>query len=60
MDERGAELQESKKQRFATLTNEEYATLSTLLQEREYINTRKATDMDVEHIDHTSMTKLLI
>ena len=46
-DERDAELQESKKQRFATLTNDEYATLSTLLQERESINTRKAIDMAV-------------
>ena len=34
-------LQESKKQRFETLTNDEYATLSTLLQERESDNTRK-------------------
>ena len=40
-------MQESKKQRFATLTNDEYATLSTLLQERESINTRRTTDMAV-------------
>ena len=53
-------LQESKKQRFATLTNDEYATLSPLLQERESNNTRRATDMAVRTFDHTSMTKLLI
>ena len=35
------------KQRFATLTNDEYATLCTLLQERESINTRRAIDMAV-------------
>ena len=46
-DERVAELQESKKQRFAILTNDEYATLSTLLQERESINTRRAICMAV-------------
>ena len=40
-------LQESEKHRFATLTNDEYATLSTLLQERESINTRRAADMAV-------------
>ena len=40
-------MQESKKQRFVTLTNDEYATLSTLLQERESINTNKAIDMAV-------------
>ena len=40
-------LQESKKQRFATLTNDEYATLSTLLHERESNNTRRAADMAV-------------
>ena len=34
-----------KKPRFATLTNYEFATLNTLLQERESINTRRATDM---------------
>ena len=53
-------LQESKKQRFETLTNDEYATLSTLLQERESDNTRKAADMAVRTFDHTPMTKLLI
>ena len=40
-------MQESKKQRFATLTNDEYATLSTLLQERESINIGGAIDMAV-------------
>ena len=40
-------MQESKKLIFATLTNDEYATLSTLLQERESINTRRAIDMAV-------------
>ena len=53
-------LQESKKQRFATLTNDEYATLSTLLQERESKNTRRAADIAVRTFDHTSVTKLLI
>ena len=53
-------LQESKKQRFATLTNDEYVTLSTPLQERESNNTRRAADMAVRTFDHTSMTKLLI
>ena len=37
-------LQESKKQRFATLTNDKYATLSTLLHERDSNNTRRAAD----------------
>ena len=47
-DERDAEIAGvKKKQRFATMTNDEYATLSTLLQERESINTRRATDMTV-------------
>ena len=42
---RDAEIAGVKKQRFATLTKDEYATLSTLLQERESNNTRRATDM---------------
>ena len=49
-----------KKKRFAILTNDEYATLSTLPQERECINTRRAADMTVRTFDHASMTKLLI
>ena len=53
-------LQESKKQRFTTLTNYEYATLSTLLQERESNSRRRAADMAVRTFDHTSVTKLLI
>ena len=47
-------------QRFATMTNNEYATLGTLLQERESDNTKRAVDMAVRTFDHTSMAKLLI
>ena len=53
-------MQESKKQRFETLTNAEYATLSTLLQERESDNTRRAADVAVRTFDHVPVTKLLI
>ena len=51
---------ESDQQRFATVTNDEYATLSNLLQERESINARRAAEMAVRTFDHTSMTKLFI
>ena len=37
-----------------------FATVSTLLQERESNNTKRSADMAVRTFDHTSMTKLLI
>ena len=49
-----------KKQRFATLTKDEYATLSTLLQERESNNTRRAADMAARTcIDSLSLLLLI-
>ena len=57
--DRDAEIAGVKKQRFPTLTNDEYDTLSTLLEERESNNTRRAADM-ARTFDHTSVAKLLI
>ena len=59
-DERDAEIAGVKKAEICILTNDEYATLSTLLQEREADNTKRAADMAVRTFDHTSIVKLLI